>query len=211
MKIAIVDDHQLIISSIENALKTTGYMEVTGRYTSGAALLEGLQVEVPDVLLLDYHLPDQNGAELSRYITYHFPQIKILALTGFDKPNLATEMLGNGCMGYLLKSTATTEIIVDAIERIYHGYIFLDSTLREKYATAIRYDRPTDSETKPRLTHRELEVLQGIAAELSSQEIADKLCISKRTVDNHRNSIMAKSGAKNTVGLIKYAIELKLV
>lgn len=209
MKIAIADDHPLILASIAETLQSCGYMEICGQYGTGAALLEGLAASAPDVLLLDYHLPDQNGARLSRYITYHYPVVKILVLTGFDKPDLAIEMLGNGCMGYLLKTTANAAIIVDAINRISEGQIYLDRSVRDQYAHTVRTSKQEDS--KPRLTKRELEVLQGIAEELSSQEIAERLFISKRTVDNHRNSLMIKSGAKNTVGLIKFAIDLKLI
>jgi len=210
IKLAIADDHLLIISSLKNTVQAAGYIEVCGTYTSGDALIKGLKHSEPDILLLDYHLPDQNGAQLARYVTYHYPKIKILALTGFDKPGLATEMMESGCMGYLLKSTANTDMIMDAINRIYDGHLYMDKSIQEKYASTIRR-KAAEENVRPKLTNRELEVLQGIAAELSSQEIAEKLYISKRTVDNHRNSLMIKSGAKNTVGLIKFAIELKLV
>ncbi len=210
MKIGIADDHLLIISSLEQTLRHSGYAQISGTYTSGKALIAGLEQDQPDILLLDYHLPDQTGAELARYITYHYPDVKIIALTGFDRPELATEMLESGCMGYLLKSTASTEVIMDAIERVYSGHVYLDKSIRDIYASFIRKAN-MGKEEKPKLTHRELEILKEIAAELSNAEIAEKLSISKRTVENHRNSIMIKAGAKNTVGLIKFAIELKLI
>src|SRR5690606_17688051 len=108
------------------------------------------------------------------------------------------------------KATANTDIIIEAIHRVYNGHLYLDKSIQEKYASTIRKSN-NQATTQPKLTNRQLEILQGIAAELSSTEIADNLYISKRTVDNHRNSLMIKSGAKNTVGLIKFAIELKLV
>lgn len=209
IKIAIADDHILIIDSLEKACSGKDYLEVIGTYTSGEALIEGLKNALPDVLLLDYHLPDQNGGQLARYVTYHYPQVKILALTGFDKPGLATEMLESGCMGYLLKSSANTDMIMDAIERIYNGHIYMDPTVRNRFAETI-HQKPKAAEVS-KLTQRELEILREIASELSSGEIAEKLSISRRTVENHRNSIMIKTGAKNTVGLIKFAIELKLI
>ncbi len=207
MQIAIADDHLLIFSAIETAIATTGYMSICSQFTTGEALINGLKEISPDVLLLDYHLPDQNGASLARYITYHYPAIKIIALTGFDKPGLAKEMMENGCMGYLLKTSANIKTIVEAIERVSDGYMFVDSSVREQYAASIQKDK----ETTPRLTNREIEILRELANGLSSQEIAEKLYISKSTVDNHRNSIMVKSGAKNIASLIRYAIELKLI
>ncbi len=211
IRVAITDDHILITESLEKALRSAPHITVTDRYDSGENLIEGLKKQQPDVLLLDYHLPDTNGAQLARYISYHYPKVSIIILTGFDKPGLATEMLECGCMGYLMKSTAGTETIIEAINRVWEGHIFLDNALRDKYMTSVRRGTQKSEHEKPRLTQRELEILRCIAEELSSQEIADKLCLSKRTVDNHRNSIMIKSGAKNTVGLIKYAYELKLI
>ncbi len=211
VRIAITDDHILITESLEKALLSAPHIMITARYASGETLIEGLKEQQPDILLLDYHLPDINGTQLARYVSYHYPDVKIIILTGFDKPGLATEMLECGCMGYLMKSTAGTEIILEAINRVWEGHIFLDNALRDKYMVSVRRDAHKAEHEKPRLTQRELEILRCIAEELSSQEIADKLHLSKRTVDNHRNSIMIKSGAKNTVGLIKFAYELKLV
>lgn len=210
IQLAIADDHHLIINSIEKTVAVTGYIEVAATFNTGAALTEGLKSINPDVLLLDYHLPDENGAQLARYITYHHPGVKIILLTGFDKPGLAMEMLECGCMGYLLKTSADAAMIIEAIDTVYSGRIFMDGSLRDKYAHSIQ--RGSVSTTPVlKLTNRELEVLKGIASELSSQEIAEQLFISKRTVDNHRTSLMIKSGAKNTVGLIKVAIQLGLV
>jgi len=211
IKLAIADDHQLILSSISEAVKRVAYIEVTGTYKTGEELQKGLEQAQPDVLLLDYHLPDQNGAQLARFVTYHYPRVRILALTGFEKPGLATEMLESGCMGYLLKATVNAQVIIEAIERLYEGHMYIDAALRDKYASTIRRNNTEAEDAKAGLTDRELEVLRGIVAEQSSQEIADRLFISKRTVDHHRHSIMMKSGTKSIVGLIKFAIERKLV
>jgi DNA-binding NarL/FixJ family response regulator len=209
IQLAIADDHHLIITSIENTVSATGYIDICATFTTGEALTEGLKNIKPNILLLDYHLPDFSGAQLSRYITYHYPEIKIIVLTGFDKPGLALEMLECGCMGYLLKTSANAAMIIEAINTVYNGRIFVDGSLREQYAHSIQRGNKTATPAL-KLTNRELEVLKGIASELSSQEIAEKLFISKRTVDNHRTSLMIKSGAKNTVGLIKIAIQLGL-
>lgn len=209
MKVIITDDHPLMLTSLSQTLKSTGYIDVVATYTSGEDLLKGLELQQPDVLVLDYHLPDQSGSQLAKYITYHYPDIKILAVTGFEKPDLAREMIESGCMGYLLKNSTNEALLLKAVEQIYEGQMFMDRSIRDLHVRSIR--RTRKEQVKPKLTQRELEILKEIASELSSQEIADKLYISKRTVDTHRNSIMLKSGAKNTVGLIKFAMELKLI
>lgn len=211
MKIALADDHLIIISTLENMIKSTGYMELCGKYRTGSELIEGLKQNLPDILLLDYHFPDENGIQLARYVTYHYPSVKILALTGFDKPGLATEMLESGCKGYLLKANASHELILEALNRVHEGHIYLDQSISERFGASIRSGSLASNKVQPKLTNREKEILQYITAELSNQEIADKLCISRKTVENHRYSLMAKAEAKNTAGLVKFAIELKLI
>lgn len=210
IRLAIAEDHKLMIASIKNAVQSTGYITVCGAFANAQSLIDSLPVIQPDLLLLDYHLPDQNGAQVARYISYHHPHIRMIALTGFDKPGLCVEMLESGCMGYLLKASADEETLMEAIHTVHEGKMYLDSMVRHEYMSNIRR-REQDEKQEIKLTHRELEVLKGIAEELSNKEIAEKLCISKRTVDNHRTSIMMKTGSKNTVSLIKFAIQIKLI
>jgi DNA-binding NarL/FixJ family response regulator len=209
--IAIVDDHPLIISSLTRLINTIEGFELWGSYERAESLCDALKEGQPSILLMDYHLPDQTGDQLARYIVYHYPEIKIIALTGFDKPGLSNDMLECGCMGYLVKTTATDVLLRDAILSVSEGKIYMDSSLQQLYAERIREAARSRQSPKPKLTNRELEVLKGIVDELSSQEIADKLFISKRTVDNHRKGLLLKTGARNMAGLIKFAIELRLV
>ncbi len=211
-RIAIADDHPLITNSIENILNHTGYYTVCGTYESGESLLAGLPEVMPEVLILDYHLPDQNGAQLARSIAYYYPGIKILVLTGFDKPGLLSEMLESGCSGYLLKTSAKTDVLLEALQTICKGGIYIDKSLKEIFAENLHRTHAAQiKEEGLRLTKRELEILGLIVNELSSQEIADRLFISKKTVDNHRSSIIMKTGAKNNFALMKIAIDLKLI
>ncbi len=206
IKVVITDDHHLIVSALEQVISTTPHIRVCGVFRSGAELAEGLKTTSPDILMLDYHLPDDNGGHLARYVNRCYPNIKILALTGMDKPGMAAEMLACGCHGYLLKSSADAGLIIEALESVYAGRVFID-----KMASIKKEEFDHFQEGPYTFTNRELEVLKGIAEEMSSQQIAEKLFISKRTVDSHRASLMIKSGAKNTAGLIKFAIKLELV
>ncbi len=212
IKVSIADDHPLMVSSIENVLNTAGYFTICGTYDTGTALIEAIPSATPEVLILDYHLPDKNGGEIARWVTYHHPDIRILALTGFDKPGLSTEMLESGCTGYLLKTSTKTDTLLEAIHTVFQGRLYLDQSLKEKFATNIHNThRLKHYEAPVPLTKRELEILALIVHELSSQEIAERLYISKKTVDNHRSSILLKTGAKNNFALMKIAMELKLV
>ncbi len=211
IRIAVADDHPLILSSIRTMTEMNDHLILCGAYHSGAALMEGLKKDLPDILILDYHLPDGNGGELSQYITYHHPQVKILILTGYDEPELVSELLRKGCMGFMQKTFASPEALLEAIDNIYNGQMYIHSAVRDQYAASIQASHKNEKESVLRLTTRELEVLRAIAGELSSKQIADKLHISKRTVDSHRNSILLKSGVKNTAGLIRLAMELKLL
>ncbi|KGO93917.1 response regulator [Flavobacterium subsaxonicum] len=209
MRIAVADDHHLIVSGLETLVNKTPYMQFVGKYQTGEALKRDLGVIKPDVLILDYYLPDQTGTQLARFISYYHPEIKMLILTGYDKPGLADEIFGSGCMGYLLKSTADSNSILEAINHIYDGRMYIDNALKVPNQEKIKLS--AEAEARPHITKREVEILKHIASEYSNSEIATKLYISKRTVDNHRNSLMIKSGAKNTVGLIKFAMELNLI
>ncbi len=209
IKVAITDDHPLVLKGLQNVILFYDHLELAGCYSSGAALIEGLASQQPDVLLLDIQLQDTTGNELVRVITKKYPLIKILALTNVETKFHITDMMQHGCMGYLTKHIDEATL-VKAIETIYDGEHFVEEKLKAVLLNSmIGKDRQTSKMTP--LTQREKEILQLIAAEHTNQEIADKLFIAIRTVENHRMSIIQKLGAKNTVGLIKSAIELGLI
>jgi len=210
MKVAIADDHQLILGCITDLISQVPYMTLCGSYLSGAALREGLKQVVPDILILDNQLQDETGLQLSRFINYHYPNLKILILTGFDKPGIVSEALESGCMGVLLKSNTDTDVLVEAICRVNDGHIFIDSSLRQS-ALQSSDNKVSEQHVTIQLTIRETEILVEIAKGLSNIEIAAKLFISVRTVENHRNRIMLKSGSKNSVALLKFAFDRKLI
>lgn len=207
---AIVDDHPLALNGLKSMLSGYPQIHVSAVYSSGKALLEGLKEVQPDVLLLDVLLPDISGKELAPMITKLYPGIRMIALTSLDGPAVVRSMMQRGCLGYLLKDT-TEETLVTAIEQVYRGLEFIEPTLKEFiFQNMMRYRRQ-GQQVMPDLTTREKEVLRLIAAELTTQEIADKLFISFRTAENHRYSIMQKLDVKNTAGLIKVAMQMALL
>lgn len=208
IKVAIIDDHPLAVSGLWNMLANKHNIQVTETYECGTSLLLGLQHSQPDVLLLDIRLPDYSGQELAVLIRKKYPQIRILVITSLDAPTYVKSMLSAGCSGYVLKNIRT-HALVQAIEEVYNGTMYIEPTLKEQM---IQYNQQTAKSKNhiPILTRREKEVLQLITEEYTNQEIADKLFLSLRTVENHRFSLLQKLGVKNAVGLVRMALQMGL-
>lgn len=210
INVVITDDHPLAIGGIENMLRAYDHIHVAATYTSGAALLEGLDQQQPHVLLLDILLPDHSGQELAEIISKKYPAVRILALTSLDAPYYVRGMMRRGCSGYLLKNT-DQETLVKAIEEVHQDREFIEPALREQMVlNTLKGRRSHPAPPTPVLTQREKEVLQLIVEEFTSQEIADKLFLSLRTVEGHRLNLLQKLDAKNTVGLVKTALHMGL-
>lgn len=212
IKLSIIDDHPLATNGIFNMLKKYPDIKVVGIHHNAQSLLENLSQEKPDILLLDIILRSYSGKDLVPIIKKDFPEVKIIALTSLDAPTMVSGMMRRGCKGYLLKDT-DQKTLYDAIISVAAGNEFIEPSLKEKMVQNLfNFSNNSNGEKSiPELTLREKEILQLIADELTTQEIADKLFISFRTVENHRYSLMQKLVVKNTVGLIKVAIRLGLV
>jgi DNA-binding NarL/FixJ family response regulator len=209
IKVAFADDHPIVITGLQNILAKYSHITIVGTYTTGAALLSGLQQEQPDVLLLDIQLPDKPGDELTHIISKKYPHVKIIALTNFTSALYVNTMLSSGAKGYLLKTTEEPTL-VEAIETVYKGGEFLEASLKEElnlYESSVK----RMATLKATLTPREKEILQLIANGLTGQEIASKLFISFKTVEYYRYNILQKLDANNTATLIKRAVTLGLV
>jgi len=209
ISVAIVDDHPLAISGIKSMLSGFPQVEVVDCYNNALSLMNGLQQRQPDVLLLDILLPDRSGKELAPEISKVYPNIRIIALTSLDAPSVVKNMMQKGCLGYLLKDTDETTLIA-AIEHTYAGEEFIEPSLKEHMIQHMLKPRKKDASMIPDLTQREKEILKLIVSEHTTREIADKLFISFRTVENHRYSLLQKLDVKNTAGLVRIALELGL-
>jgi DNA-binding NarL/FixJ family response regulator len=209
IRVAIADDHPLILRGLQNLLRDHPDLEITGVYENGTDLLEGLATSQPNVLLLDIQMPDKNGLELAGIITQQYPDIGIVALTNLDTQFYIKSMLNQGALGYILKNSGEATLI-EAIKTVYNRQPYLEPALRDRaWRDMVKAQNITDA--RHSLTRREKEVLQLIAKEYTSQEIADKLFLSLRTVETHRMNLLLKLGTKNMVGLVKAAIQMGLV
>jgi DNA-binding NarL/FixJ family response regulator len=210
IKLVIADDHKLLINGLLNTLKPFKHIDITGTFENGKDLLAALDHLRPDVLLLDIHLPDNNGGNLARTIAKKYPDIRILILTSLESNDHVKAMIQYGCSGYLFKSRADEAKLVEAIEQVYQGHLYIEPSLQKEYLQShLKIKKRNDQ--SPKLTRREQEILKLIIEENTNQEIADTLSLSHRTVEGHRLSIMQKLDAKNTVGLIKAALERGII
>ena len=208
-KLAITDDHSLVLKGIEAMLADTKEIKVVGRYENAAQTLENIKNDNPDVLLLDINLPDMDGIELCKTLHKKLPSLKILALTNFEEISFVKKMLRNGANGYLLKNTQKAELI-EALKTVLNGEQYLQKRIERKLMSSALGQKKRE-EFIPNLTRREQEVLEAISEELTTQEISEKLFISVKTVETHRMNLMSKLGAKNSVGIIKTAMHYGLL
>jgi DNA-binding NarL/FixJ family response regulator len=198
--VAIIDDQVIILKGIQKILADAIQINVSGVYSNGDDLLESLEKFEPHVLLLDIHMPGRPGTELASIISKKHPTVKIIVLTNVDVLSQMKQMLQKGCLGYLLKDVSP-EILIEAIETVYKGEQFLQEEFKVQLLNNL-----SGANKQHLMTRREKEILKMIAEENTNNEIATKLFLSLRTVENHRNNLLNKLNVKNTAGLVKIAI-----
>lgn len=206
IKILIADDHQLLIDGIRKALQEVDDFEVIAEANNGFQVLEKLEEGlIPDVILMDINMPKLDGLECTKQVAKKYPDIKIIALSQYDEKRFVKRMVKNGAFGYLLKDTSRDRLEF-AIRKVHGGERHYSDRLSMRL---VEQELKTENTSSlfPKLSQRELEILNLIGKEYSSQEIADKLFISFHTVESHRANLMHKAGVKNTAGLIRWAVE----
>lgn len=208
-KLAITDDHEMIRNGIDSLLENYPDILITAKYETAEETINGLKIAQPDVLLLDINLPDINGIDLCKMLLKSYPHLKIIALSNFEDTSFVKRILKNGAMGYLLKNTDSQEL-VNAIASVLKDEQYLQKDVQKKLLSRSLGQQKKET-LSIRLTKREKEVLQCIYEELTTQQTAEKLFISPKTVETHRMNLMTKFGAKNSVGIIKFAIEKELL
>ncbi|MCB0864903.1 MAG: response regulator transcription factor [Solirubrobacterales bacterium] len=209
-KILLADDHDLVRAGLRLVLEEQPDLRVVAEASDGVeALRIGVTADI-DLAVLDVSMPKLTGLQVARDLHRRRPELRLLMLSVHDNEQYFFEALKVGASGYVLKSAANTDLI-DACRAAMRG----DSFIYPPAAAAIVRDfleHGADPEMDPdRLTDREQEVIKQIAEGLSSDEIAEALTISKKTVDRHRSNILEKLGMRNRVELTRYAIRRGLV
>jgi DNA-binding NarL/FixJ family response regulator len=212
IRITITDDHPLVVSGLKKILQSSHHIEVVATYSSGKALLDGLKVFLPDVILTDLQMPGKvYGIDLIRNIRATYPQTPILILSGQEALFNVQDMMAEGCMGYLLKNATDQEMLVQAIEQVYKGELYLEPLLKNELLREVFKIKKERNRVNSTLSRREKEVLVLIAKGYSSQQIADELFLSIRTIDSHRISLLQKLNVKNVATLLRKALATGLI
>jgi DNA-binding NarL/FixJ family response regulator len=212
IKVFIAEDQQLIRESFVALLSHYSDLTVVGSAATGYETVSQVCKLVPDVVLMDVIMPDVNGIEATLQILEQMPQVKVIALSGYDTRASVINMLNAGARGYMLKSGRSEEL-VQAIHAVQNGAVYLSPHIARiivddyKYLKAAAHEDTSASS----LTPREREMLIFLAEGQSVSEIARKLCLDRKTVETHRRHLMTKLHLKNDAGLVKYAIRNGLI
>jgi DNA-binding NarL/FixJ family response regulator len=212
VRLLIVDDHQMIRDGIRVMLElqSKSYKFIITEAEDGEDAVKKILHHHFDIILIDYQLPKMTGVQTIEKILLYQPEAKILALSNYDEVSYVTNMLNAGAKGYILKNIEPAQLI-SAIKTVLNNKIFYSNEIAIKLLESERTKSRPPVRNKFGLTERELLILKMIAQELNNEEIAKSLNIAKRTVDAHRQNLLHKLDAKNTVGLVKAAFELKLI
>jgi len=202
LKVAIVDDHRIVVDGLERIIDESGIARLTGKSYDVAGCWKMLAKELPDVLMLDVGLPDGSGMDLCPEIKARYPKVNILMLTSYAEKAIISYVLDNGASGYILKN-AMSEEIMEGILTVASGKRFLS----EDVDLLLKKDR----KLQITLTPQERKLLKSVAEGFTNAEIADKLCLGYETIRSYRKNLFLKLGAHNSAELIKIATENKLL
>jgi DNA-binding NarL/FixJ family response regulator len=209
IKVILVDDHVIVRDGIKALISDEANINIITEASSASELAGKLEVYRPDVILMDINLPDSNGIEITRELKESRPEIKILILSMHMEEDFIVNAIEAGAKGYLPKTTSKKELI-SAINTISSGEDYFNETISNILIKSYvkRAQTPKKVEEKAiDLTRREKEIITLFALGMSNKEIADKLFISIRTVESHKNNIMNKLELKSTVDLVKFALK----
>ena len=212
IKLMIIDDHEVVRRGLRVELEEDPNLKVVGESADGIGILECIASLSPNVVIMDLQLPRMSGIEVIRQMAAVNPDIRIVVYTFYDDESTVLSAFHAGAMGYVLKCSSMNELI-QAIKSVWEGHRYLGSPLPELAIDALinmRAIAPKD--TYSLLTNREKEVLQLVAERNTNTEIAQKLIISRRTVEIHRSHIMKKLGLhRPQVDLVRYAAERGMI
>jgi DNA-binding NarL/FixJ family response regulator len=209
IKIILVDDEILFRKGISFLLEKEKNIKVIFEASDGSELISFLKESSihPDIIIMDLKMPILNGVEATKLIRNEFPKIKIIALTSYNSKSFVANMISVGAVSYLVKNATPQELLLTINEVAAKGFYydeFVMKNIQDNTCVSKNIKSHLDNNF---LTSRELEILKLICEQKNTVEIAEKLFISPRTVEGHRNNLLLKTESKNIAGLVVYAIQ----
>lgn len=215
IKIALADDELLFRQGLKAILESNENIDVLFDAENGDSLIKSLRTveTLPEIVITDLKMPELNGVEVTKLIKKEFPSIKVIALTSYFSKPFILNMMSIGAVAYLAKNS-TPALMVKTIEEVANKGFYYDEQVLQYIHESVA--NPADKKVKSSFdtnyfTKRETEVLELICKQLTTNDIAEKLFISPRTVEGHRNNLLLKTESKNVAGLVIYALKNKLV
>ncbi len=211
IRVVIADDHEIFRDGLRMVLQAREHIKLEGEAADGRELVALVNQLKPDIVMTDIRMPVLDGIEATRQIIRRQPDTGIIAFSMFDEEHSIIDMLESGAKGYLLKNADKHEIY-DAILSVYEGQSYYCKHTSFKMARLISQSRfnPHHRRERPEFSDREREIIDMICLGMTNREIGNRLFLSARTVEGYRQKIQEKMNARNTVGIVIYAIRHNL-
>ena len=210
IRILIADDHAILRVGLRQILSECGDIQVAGESSNGAEALAPLRAEPFDALVTDMTMPGRSGIELIKQIKGERPKLPVLILSMHKEDVYAVRALRAGASGYLCKDNAETQL-AEAIRKVAGGGLFISPAVTEKLALGLLAGRAGEAPPHTRLSDREYQIFQLLAAGHAVTDIAHRLNLSVKTVSTHKTRILEKMGLANTADLVRYAVRHELI
>lgn len=205
LKLIIADDHTMFLQGIVSLIEHESGIKIIGKAVNGIEVLNILKIQSADMVILDISMPEMDGIELSKILKKEYPLIKIIIVSTHSNAKIISRLIRIGVNGYLLKNAEKAELL-EAIYSVADSQNYFSKDVEEQYFNnSQKIEKQISNITE--LSSREKEILVLIAQEYNTAEIAEKTFISFNTVNTHRRNLLSKLNAKNTAGLVKYAVE----
>lgn len=209
IKAILVDDHPVVMEGIDMLLHEVPEIQLLGKFTNGTTAQEFLNSASVDLVITDINMPNMDGLQLTHWIKENQPKTKVIILSMHDNDHYVQEIILAGAEGYVLKEN-TSEELINAVNRVLDDGIYYSDQIVAKLRSSFQVQNKKH-EILLSLTEREVDVLQLIIQEFTTQEIAEKLFISRHTVESHKKNLFKKTEQSSLVGLVKFSLAHQLI